>query len=210
MILGAGGWGTAVAVCLAKAGRRVTLWDRDPAFADALRDARENTMFLPGIPVPESVEVVSGAPPAGDVYTVAVPTQYVRGVMTTLLKGKLDPDVPFVSLSKGIEQKTLLRPTEILAETAGAKRLAVLSGPSHAEEVGRGMPATVVLASEPEDLATRLRPIFHMETLRIYTGGDPVGVEYAAALKNVLAIAAGICEGLGFGDNAKSALISRG
>ena len=207
-ILGAGGWGTSLGSVLARAGQKVTLWGRPPEFIKEFKRTRENSTFLPGIQIPESVEITSD-PPDADVYVVAIPTPYIRDTLGKM-KDSLDASKPFVSLAKGIERGTFRRPTEIITEALGAKQVAVLSGPSHAEEVARGMPTTLVLAAERESLAEELRPVFQGETLRVYTGDDPRGVEIAGALKNVIAIAAGISDGLGLGDNAKAALLSRG
>jgi len=139
----------------------------------------------------------------------AVPTVYLRGTLQRLT-GKIAPSIPVVSLSKGVEIDTFLRPTEILHKLLGTERLAVLSGPSHAEEVSRGMPTSLVAASADYDLARQVRDCFVGDRFRVYTNLDVVGVELAGALKNVIAIAAGIGDGLGFGDNAKSALLTRG
>jgi glycerol-3-phosphate dehydrogenase (NAD(P)+) len=212
-ILGAGAWGTAVAVLLAQNGRhRVRLWCARPHSLDDLVARRENAQLLPGVIIPESIEVTGDASLAtssADLLIAAVPTVYMR---TTLkpLADVISPNVPVLSLAKGVEISTFLRPTEILAEIWRSKRLAVLSGPSHAEEVSRGLPASLVAASTDLELAKEIQRHFSGDRLRVYTNPDVVGVELAGALKNVMAIAAGICDGLGFGDNAKAALLTRG
>jgi glycerol-3-phosphate dehydrogenase (NAD(P)+) len=198
-IVGAGSWGTAVAALLAKHGHRATLWGRD---VEGIRAARENRKYLPGVRLPESVGF--GTDPEAALTVVAVPTQHIRATLAPLpLRG------PFVSLAKGLEMGTRRRPTEILAELFPGSRAAVLSGPSHAEEVARGLPATLVAAGE-EPLAREVQAAFMGPTLRVYTSADVVGVELAGALKNIIAIAAGIGDSLGLGDNAKAALLSRG
>ncbi|MBI2899402.1 MAG: NAD(P)-dependent glycerol-3-phosphate dehydrogenase [Planctomycetes bacterium] len=202
-ILGAGGWGTALAVVLARQGVPVRLWARSPERIEELRGARENRRYLPGVSIPEAVGF--GLAPAADLAVVAVPTQHIRAA----LGGLGLPRVPVVSAAKGLEMSTHLRPTEILGRLFGTPT-AALSGPSHAEEVARGLPATLVAASADEALAKTVQKLFMGETLRIYTSTDVIGVETAGALKNIIAIAAGICDSLGLGDNAKAALLTRG
>jgi glycerol-3-phosphate dehydrogenase (NAD(P)+) len=212
-VLGAGAWGTAVAVLLSQNVRhRVRLWCAQPQHFPELSASRENAKFLPGVAIPEAVEIVAdfAATVAGaDLCVAAVPTVYLRAAFAPHA-GTLPAGVPVLSLAKGVENATFLRPTEILGEVFGSERLAVLSGPSHAEEVSRGMPTSVVAASEDTQLARDVQRWFSTERFRVYTNADVVGVEIAGALKNVIGIAAGICDGLGFGDNAKSALLTRG
>jgi glycerol-3-phosphate dehydrogenase (NAD(P)+) len=149
---------------------------------------------------------VSGAIPVAEAYVCAIPTQHIRAALTKTAVGSR----PLLSVSKGIEQGTLLRPSEILREIYPRARVTVLSGPSHAEEVSRGLPATVVAAARQEKQAVAWQEVFSSGALRVYTSNDPAGVELGGALKNVIAIAAGICDGLKLGDNAKAALCSRG
>jgi glycerol-3-phosphate dehydrogenase (NAD(P)+) len=215
-VLGDGAWGTALAILLARRpDHAVRLWSARPESGRLLQQRRENVKLLPGVPIPEAVlltttvlEAVSGA----DLWVSAVPTIHLRPTLTSVLESLLQPyDVPpVVSLTKGIENGTFLRPTEVLAEVLGATRLVVLSGPSHAEEVSRGLPTSVVAASADAGLAQMVQEHFRADHFRVYTNLDPVGVELAGALKNVIGLAAGICEGLGYGDNALSALITRG
>jgi glycerol-3-phosphate dehydrogenase (NAD(P)+) len=212
-ILGAGGWGTALALVAALDPRRnVRLWPSRAETSAELLKTRENHRFLPGIHIPPAIrlttdlaEAVAGA----HLIVEAIPTIHLRPTMTRIAS-QLPANVPIVSLTKGIEIDTFRRPTEILAELTGPRPLAVLSGPSHAEEVARQLPATVVAASSDADLARRVQESFTSERFRIYTNSDVVGVEIAGALKNVIGIAAGICDGLGCGDNAKAALLTRG
>lgn len=214
-ILGDGGWGTAIALLLAaRSDHRVWLWSAREEYGRVLQQRRENVQFLPGIPIPESIQltweidrVLSDNP---DLYVIAIPTIYLRDSLTPLAASLSRVPAPFVSLTKGIERETFRRPTEILGQVLGTERLAVLSGPSHAEEVARGLPTTVVVASHDLDLARRVQEHFRSERFRPYTSLDPIGVELGGALKNVLGIAAGICIGLGLGDNALAALMTRG
>jgi glycerol-3-phosphate dehydrogenase (NAD(P)+) len=212
-ILGAGAWGTAVAVLLAQNSRyRVRLWGARPESASELIARRENVALLPGIAIPDTVEITADAGQAvagADLVIAAVPTVYMRATLQPLV-ATISPTVPVLSLAKGVENATFLRPTEIIAELWRTERLVVLSGPSHAEEVSRGLPASLVAASTDLDLAQWVQQHFSGERFRVYTNLDVVGVELAGALKNVLAIAAGISDGLGFGDNAKAALLTRG
>ncbi len=212
-VLGAGAWGTAIALHLAQDSRhRVRLWCARESSARALIECRENVRLLPGVPIPNEVEITADAGRAlhgADLCVAAVPTVYLR---TTLqpLANIIPVGLPLLSLAKGVENDTFERPTEILAELWGSERLAVLSGPSHAEEVSRGLPTSLVAASGDLDLARWVQQCFTTERFRVYTNLDVVGVELAGALKNVIAIAAGIGDGLGFGDNAKAALLTRG
>jgi glycerol-3-phosphate dehydrogenase (NAD(P)+) len=212
-VLGAGGWGTALALILAQSPRRqVRLWSARPEPAAEMLARRENVRFLPGVPIPETVELtvdIERAVAGADLLLEAIPTIYLRETIRRVSRD-LPAGVPLVSVTKGIEMETFRRPTEILAELTGPRPLAVLSGPSHAEEVARHLPTTVVAASTDLAVAKLVQSCFTTERFRTYTNADVVGVELAGALKNVIGIAAGICEGLGFGDNAKAALLTRG
>jgi glycerol-3-phosphate dehydrogenase (NAD(P)+) len=211
-ILGDGAWGTAIALSLARNPRhRVTLWSaREPA-GKVLRDRRENPL-LPGVPIPDAVRLTSEIAEAVDgaeLWIAAIPTVYLRDVLRRIAPVIGRPPA-VLSLAKGLEVGSFRRPTEILSEVLGATRVAVLSGPSHAEEVSRGLPTSVVAASSDFELAHWIQQRFTTDRFRVYTNEDPIGVELAGALKNVIGIAAGISDGLGFGDNAKSALLTRG
>jgi glycerol-3-phosphate dehydrogenase (NAD(P)+) len=212
-ILGAGAWGTAISVVLAQESQhRVTLWSARPEHARTLHQQRENVRLLPGVPIPPAVRLTTDlaeATSGADLLIAAVPTVHLRATMARVVR-ELPPDRPFLSLAKGLEIDTFLRPTEILRQVVGVHRVAVLSGPSHAEEVSRGLPTTVVAASADLELARWIQQAFSTDRFRVYTNLDVIGVELAGALKNVIGIAAGISDGLGFGDNAKAALLTRG
>jgi glycerol-3-phosphate dehydrogenase (NAD(P)+) len=152
---------------------------------------------------------IAHATAGADLWVAAVPTVYLRETLTRV-RPLVRPEPPVLSLAKGLENDTFLRPTEIVTEILGVGRTAVLSGPSHAEEVSRGLPTSVVAASRDPELARWVQMHFSTDRFRVYTNPDPVGVELAGALKNVIGVAAGISDGLGFGDNAKSALMARG
>lgn len=212
-ILGSGGWGTAIALLLAQnPNHRVRLWSAHAASAREIRKTRQNARLLPGVTIPESIlitddpaEAVEGA----DCWCSAIPTAYLRDTLSRF--GSLrHRDVPVISLTKGLEIGTFHRPTEIIGETLRTDRLAVLSGPSHAEEVARGMPTSLVVAANDPTFAVWVQERFGTERFRVYTNSDMLGVELAGALKNVIGIAAGVCDGLAFGDNAKAALLTRG
>ncbi|MCC6573719.1 MAG: NAD(P)-dependent glycerol-3-phosphate dehydrogenase [Planctomycetes bacterium] len=210
LIIGAGGWGTAMAVLLARKGLAVTLWARRAEFANELRRTRENLPFLPGIGIPANVAIVGPELPDFSEFVccfAAVPTRYLREVFSKI--GKAYPaTLPLVSLTKGIEQETLLFPTQILKQCTGAKNVLSLSGPSHGEEVAQGLPTSVVVAGD--GFGKELQKLVSTPTFRAYLTDDLIGVELGGAAKNVVAIAAGGLEGLHLGDNAKAALLARG
>jgi glycerol-3-phosphate dehydrogenase (NAD(P)+) len=212
-ILGAGAWGTAIALGLAsKSQHQVALWSARPENAGLLQARRENVRLLPGVPIPTTVRLTADireAVDAADLLVAGIPTVYLRPTLERIAAA-LPAGVPVLSLTKGVEIGTFRRPTELIAEVCGPRALAVLSGPSHAEEVARGLPTTVVAASADPDLARWVQQHFNAERFRVYTNFDVIGVELAGALKNILGIAAGINDGLGFGDNAKASLLTRG
>ncbi len=212
-ILGAGAWGTAIALGLAQnAQHRVALWSARPDNARLLQERRENVRLLPGVPIPAPVHLtadIAEAVAAAELLITAIPTVHLRPTLQRIAAA-LPAEVPVLSLTKGVEIGTFRRPSEIIAEVCGSRSLAVLSGPSHAEEVARGMPTTVVAASADLPLVRWVQQRFSTERFRVYTNLDVVGVELAGALKNIIGIAAGICDGLGFGDNAKASLLTRG
>ncbi len=212
-VLGAGGWGTAIALVLAQNPvHRVALWSARPEHAADLLARRENVPFLPGVPIPQAVQLttdIAAAVRGADLIITAIPTIYLRQTLERIATA-LPQSCPVLSLTKGLEIATFLRPTEIIAQVLRPRPLAVLSGPSHAEEVARGLPTTLVAASQELELARWVQQRFSTERFRVYTNLDLIGVELAAALKNIIGIAAGINDGLGFGDNSKSALLTRG
>ena len=210
--MGDGAWGTAIALLLAQNPRhQVLIWSAREENARILADRRENVRLLPGVPIPDAIELTANiaAASSADVYVAAIPTVYLRDTLVRI-KSSLAGDKPVISLAKGMENQTFLRPSEIVRELIGSDEVAVLSGPSHAEEVSRGLPTTVVAASPDPDLARWTQQQFSSDRFRVYTNQDTIGVELAGALKNIMGIAAGISDGLGFGDNAKAALLTRG
>ncbi|HEV8109874.1 MAG TPA: NAD(P)H-dependent glycerol-3-phosphate dehydrogenase [Burkholderiales bacterium] len=205
-VLGAGAWGTAIAAVLS-ARLEVALWARDPAQAGALAKARRNERYLPGIDLPGQVRVESNLPLALQGAELALAATPVAGLREVLPKVKL----PLVWLCKGFEEGTGLLPHEIAAQTMGPQaRCAALSGPSFAAEVARGLPCALTLASRDAAFARETAALLHGGRMRIYYSTDIVGVEIGGAVKNVMAIAAGISDGLGLGLNARAALITRG
>jgi glycerol-3-phosphate dehydrogenase (NAD(P)+) len=212
-ILGDGAWGTATALVLAQnANHRVALWSARADNGRILRERRENVRLLPGVPIPNSILLtvdLAEAVADADLWIAGIPTVYLRNTLTPVASF-LRNDRPVLSLAKGIENHTFLRPTEIISQVLGARKTAVLSGPSHAEEVSRELPTTVVAAGDDWSLIRWVQDCFSTDRFRVYTNPDLIGVELAGALKNIIGIAAGISDGLGFGDNAKSALLTRG
>ncbi len=214
-LFGAGSWGTALAVHLASTGRDVTLWARRPEAAQQLRRTRRNPAYLPEIDLPSSVRVTSdleAAAGASDLWALAVPSQTLRSVAERL-RPFTHSEVAVVSLAKGIENDTLCTMSQVLDEVLASvppAQIGVLYGPSHAEEVAQGRPTTVVAAAPDDAVAQRIQRVFMTERLRVYVNTDVMGVEIGGSAKNVLAIAAGIGDGVGYGDNAKAALITRG
>jgi glycerol-3-phosphate dehydrogenase (NAD(P)+) len=219
-ILGGGSWSIALAVLLTTKGHAVRMWEFNPKDADMLREKRQHPLKLPGIILPPQVHITSDIRDAVDnaeAVLCVVPSQTMRSACRTLVaavpRSAIDAVGVWIIASKGIECGTLKLMTEVLAEEIpglSSGKLVVLSGPSHAEEVSRGIPTTVVAASENPKLAEKVQKEFSTDTFRIYTNHDPRGVELAASVKNVIALAAGICDGLGLGDNTKGALLTRG
>ena len=211
-VIGGGAMGTAMAVLFAKAVGEVRLWVRRPDRAGSIASLRENRDHLPGIALDDSIRPTSDVGEAldgADLAVVAIPSAFLRATVGPMA-GSFRPGLPILSVVKGIEIGTGMVPTAILAEVLGTRGLAILTGPSHAEEIAAGLPASVVVAANDPDLAIEAQRALNSETFRVYTNPDLIGAELAGALKNVLGVAAGICEGLGFGDNAKAALLTRG
>lgn len=212
-VLGAGSWGTALAVHLSRSGRPVRLWARDARLVDRMAAARENASYLPGVTLPDNVAATGSLASAVDgagFVIVAVPSHGVRAVVKAAA-----PDIPrgavIVSATKGLEVDTLDRMSQVIQEqTASQFPVVVLSGPSFAAEVARGLPAAVLAASSHTEAAARVQEQFRGPGLRLYVSDDVAGVEIGGALKNVIAIAAGVVDGLGLGQNAMAALITRG
>ncbi len=214
-IIGAGSWGTALAIVLAPRFPEVRLWVYEPDLADRIRETRENDVYLPGFRLPESVGVendFAGALEGAEVVLSVTPSHVTRAIFGQMLS-HLSPSMLFVSATKGIEIKTLLRMSEVIAEVTAPRftpRVAVLSGPTFAREIAAGEPAALVISSRDSELTQVIQRAFAGPTFRLYTNSDPVGVELAASLKNVIALGAGVCSGLGLGNNTIAALITRG
>ena len=210
-VLGAGSFGTTLAIHLADTGHDARLWGRDRSEMERLRTTRENAKFLAGIPLPPGVKVhaeLEAALERADFVLFVVPSQALRSVAGQVTAIGTT-GVP-VCASKGLELGTLRRLSEVLTESLGDVAPVTLTGPSHAEEVARGIPTTVVAASSDEARARDVQTLFSTPRFRVYTNADVIGCEFGGALKNVIAIAAGVCDGLGFGDNTKGALLTRG
>lgn len=214
-IIGAGSWGTTLALVLATHGHQVRLWAHSPSIARAINETRENPVYLPGVSLPPQVEatdVLSDALEKAEAVITAVPSHACRSVFTAM-RPALQPRMLFVSATKGIEIETQMRVSEVLRDVLRdhfEPRLAVLSGPSFAQEVARGDPTAIVVASSQEEYARRIQQLLSSASLRLYTSLDVIGVEVGGAVKNVMAIAAGVVVGLGWGCNSVAALITRG
>lgn len=211
-VIGAGSWGTALAITLSGKGHQVKIWDVNPEHLQELKTNRENVRYLPDIKFNDNLQIadtVEEAITGADMVLFSAPAQFFRGALDNAMP-YLKPEMILVNVAKGIEQKTLKRMSEIAAEKLPDAKYVVLSGPSHAEEVGRQMPTTVAVASKDLKLAEEVQEIFMTERFRVYTTEDVVGVELGGSLKNIIALGAGISDGMGFGDNAKAALMTRG
>jgi glycerol-3-phosphate dehydrogenase (NAD(P)+) len=211
-VIGGGSWGTALGAHLARAGGRVRLWVREPEVARAINEGRENPRYLEGVALPDGLCALTDlaeAARAAPALVIAIPSEFCREVYRQL-RPLAAPGSPLVSATKGIETGSLQRMTEVGNDEMPGHPLAVLSGPSFALEVARGQPTAVVVASADAEVAEALQRRFSARTFRVYTSDDVVGVELAGALKNVIAIAAGIVAGLGYGHNTVAALITRG
>lgn len=210
-VIGSGSWGTALAVQLEKAGNRVILWSFKKEEAESIIANNENIEFLPGVKLSPDIEVtykdedVSGA----DMFVFSTPSKFTRN-MAQRFKDHVKDGAIIVSVAKGFEEESLLMLSQVIKEVIPQCRVGALSGPSHAEEVGKGMATAVVAASEDISVAEEIRDTFMTSMFRIYTTTDLIGVEMGGAMKNLIALAAGIADGLGYGDNAKAALMTRG
>jgi len=211
-IIGSGGWGTALAVLLTKNGHSVTLWSFEEKEYEHLKNERENRAFLPGVLFPDELVCTNDISVAKDaeIVVMAVPSFAVRATAKKLSQYISDEHI-VVNVAKGIEKDTSKRLSEMTEEEIPAGcDIVVLSGPSHAEEVGRGVPTAIIATSRSKSAAETVQNVFMNESFRVYITDDVVGVELGAALKNVMALAAGVCDGLGLGDNSKAALMTRG
>ena len=213
-VIGSGGWGIALTILLHKNGHDLTIWSFDKKEAEELKKTRQNKTKLPNILLPEDVKVTDDLKEAvddKDILILAVPSKAIRSVSKSLKNIIKDSQI-VVNVAKGLEEDTLETMTDIIEEELKDKnpKVAVLSGPSHAEEVGRGIPTTCVVSAHNKELTLYLQNVFMNPSFRVYTSPDMLGVEIGGALKNVIALAAGIADGLNYGDNTKAALITRG
>ena len=211
-VIGGGSWGTALAVSLSGNGHSVKIWDLNQELLKGLDQDRENKKYLPEVKFNENLHIaytVEEAIMDSDIVLFSVPAQHFRSALDGAIPF-LTKDMVIVNVAKGIEQKTLKRLSEIAYEKLGDTKYVVLSGPSHAEEVGRSLPTTLVAASRDVEMAEYIQDVFMSDRLRVYTNNDVIGVELGGALKNIIALGAGISDGMGFGDNAKAAMMTRG
>lgn len=211
-IIGAGSWGTALAVLLHKNGHKVTIWSVIEAEIEMLKAEHEHKDKLPGVKLPEDMCFTTGLEAAvkgKDALVLAVPSPFTRSTAHRMKDYVAEGQI-IVNVAKGIEETSLLTLSQIIEEEIPQATVAVLSGPSHAEEVGRGIPTTIVVGADRKETAEYLQNLFMNEVFRVYISPDVLGIELGAALKNVVALAAGIADGLGYGDNTKAALITRG
>ena len=211
-VIGAGSWGTALALTLSNKGHQVKMCDVNMDHVREMRENRENVRYLPGIKFSENLQIVDSAKEAlagADVALFSAPAQRFRSAFEQAIPF-IEDNMVVVNVAKGIEQGTLMRMSEIAYILKPDVKYVVLSGPSHAEEVGRALPTTVAVASKDMELAEYIQDIFMTDRFRVYTNDDVCGVELGGALKNIIALGAGISDGIGFGDNAKAALMTRG
>ena len=211
-VIGDGGWGTANAMLLAGYGHDVTLWGAFPEYVEEMRRTRKNEKFLKGVTLPDNLNLESDRAKAvagAEVVVLAPPSKYFTSVVEGF-KGLVTKEMLVVSITKGLCEKTNRRMTDLGAEILGTGPIVALAGPTHAEEVSRGIPTAIVAACEDAAKARRVQEIWSGPKFRVYTSSDPVGVEIGGAVKNVLAISVGCSDGMGFGDNTRAALITRG
>ncbi len=212
-IIGDGGWGTALSIALFRKNLNVSLWGFFKSYVEEVARSRENVKFLKGIKIPDGIDItplLNKALDGADAVILAVPSKYFRDVLERFKK-VAQKDTIYISVTKGIEEKTLMRMSEVIKDTMGSdKKIVVISGPSIAIEVARGLPTTVVASSQNVNLAKEVQSAMMSESLRVYTSDDLVGVELGGSLKNIIAIAAGISDGLEFGTNTKAAILTRG
>ncbi len=211
-VLGGGSWGTALAILLANKGHHVEIWLRDDEQLGKMKDTNINEKYLPNIKLPKNLKLTNDLKKAcvgKNIILLSIPTHGIREILNKC-KNYIGAEQLLVNVSKGIENKTLLRISEIVKEILPENKYVILSGPSHAEEVARNMPTTVVSASRDRKAAEYIQDVFMTPNFRVYTNPDVIGVELAAAFKNIIALGAGISDGLEYGDNTKAALMTRG
>ena len=211
-VIGAGSFGTSLAMLLVSKGHDVSIWGRKKSQMALMRDTLENPHYLPGIKLPRELRIVDEMEDAlkdAEIILFSVPAQQFRGVLNTAKEFMTGNEI-IVNVAKGIEKGTLLRLSEVAKEIMPEVRYVTLSGPSHAEEVAKALPTTVAVAAEDEELAKMIQNVFNTDRFRVYTNDDIAGVELGGSLKNIIALGAGISDGMGFGDNAKAAMMTRG
>jgi len=211
-VIGSGSWGTALAIALANNGHEIDLWGRNKDHLKEMKISGENTKYLKGIKLPQNIKIeenIERAVNDKEVIVLSIASQGVRGILKEIKK-YINKNVIIVNTAKGIERGTLLRLSEVAKEELPENKYVVFSGPSHAEEVSKGMPTTIVASSINRAAAEMIQDIFMSSGMRVYTNPDVIGVELGGALKNIIALGAGISDGLGYGDNAKAALMTRG
>jgi glycerol-3-phosphate dehydrogenase (NAD(P)+) len=211
-VLGDGGWGTTLAALLSRKGYAVTLWGAFDNYTKIMAKSRLNPKFLPGVRISRKIEITGDLKIAvsdKEIIILAIPSQYTREILKKI-KGNFNSSTIFLSVTKGIEIKSSKRISEIVHEELGPVKLAVLSGPTIAREVAKGIPTAAVVASHNKKIRELLQGIFNTERFRVYTNADIIGVELGGSLKNVIAIACGVSDGLGFGTNTKAAILARG
>lgn len=211
-IIGAGSWGTAISMLLANKGFNIKLWARDAELIEKIKNTRENTEYLPGTVLPDNILASTDMEyccRGSEIVVVAAPSHAMRDICSNMMHF-ISKDQTIVSLTKGIENVTLLRMSEIIKELMPENEVAVLSGPSHAEEVAKGIPTAIVASSQKRVVAEYIQDMFMTPMFRVYTNPDIVGVELGGALKNIIALGAGIIDGLELGDNTKAAIMTRG
>lgn len=213
-VIGDGGWGTTLAVHLAKNKHAVKLWGPFPSYIRRIKKSRINTKFLPGIRLARNIKLTENLADAigeSDVIVFAIPSKYASSILKDIKKTKINLSKKiFLSVTKGIDTTKLLRISQIIKKELGNIPTAVLSGPTIAAEVAKGIPSTAVVASTDLKIAKKIQAIFNSDRFRIYTNTDVIGVELGGSIKNIIAIACGVCDGLGFGSNTKAAILTRG
>jgi len=211
-IIGAGSWGTALSILLGKSGYNVSIWDRNEEMLSSIDKSRENIKYLPGVIIPQNVKIYFDPVDCikdADIIIIGVPSHAVRDVCN-LIKGSVNKSQKIVSIAKGIENGTYLRMSQVIEQELPENDICVLSGPSHAEEVSKDIPTAIVASSRKREVAEYIQNVFMTPKFRVYTNPDIIGVELGGAIKNIIALAAGISDGLGNGDNTKAALMTRG